>query len=418
MEMLTSLQKGDVVWTNARFATMDPRRDPEYGLLEDHSMVTRGETIAGFLRDWQGKHADVHDLRGALVTPGLIDCHTHLVFGGNRAKEWEMRLNGVSYAAIAKDGGGINYTVSRTRASSPQDLYLRAAKRLAAFLDEGVTTIEVKSGYGLDFANERKLLMVARKLKETHEADIRSTLLAAHTVPPEYKEDPDGYVDVICREIMPILWSEGLFEAVDVFCESVGFSLAQSRKIFEAARALGIPVKGHMEQMSDLGGSELAAEFNGLSVDHIEHLGEHAIKKLSGKRTVAVLLPLAFYFLKEKKTPPIDLLRTYKVPMAVSSDCNPGTSPFASIRLAMNAACVEFGLTPLEAMAGVTRNAARALGLENSVGALREGQKADFAIWDVRDPVEIFYELGLNPLAARVFRGRYASRCRKNAGGA
>ena len=404
-----SLQKGDVVWTNARFATMDPDRDSGYGLLENRSMVTRGETIVGFLPDHEVKHVAAHDLRGALVTPGLIDCHTHLVFGGNRAREWELRLNGMAYAALAKEGGGINHTVGQTRAASAEHLYERAAKRLEAFISEGVTTLEIKSGYGLDLANERKQLEVARKLREPHALDICSTLLSAHTVPPEYEHDPDGYVDLICREIIPVLWGEGLFEAVDVFCESVGFTLEQSRKVFEAARSLGIPVKGHMEQMSDLGGSALVAEFDGLSVDHVEYLGEWAIQKLSGRRTVAVLLPLAFYFLKEKQKPPVDLLRKYRIPMAVSSDFNPGTSPFASIRIAMNAACVEFGLTALEAMAGVTRNAARALGREGSAGMLKEGYTADFAVWDVRDPVEIFYELGFNPLVARVFRGRCPS---------
>ncbi len=421
MDEVFSLQEGDVIWSHARFATMDPERDGAYGLLEQHSMVTRGETIVGFvpgLPDISGRLAGrvhVFDAHDALVTPGLVDCHTHLIFGGDRAKEWEMRLNGVSYAAIAQEGGGINFTVSRTRAASAASLYDRAEKRLLPFLAEGVTTLETKSGYGLDLVNERKQLEVARKLGENHALAICPTLLSAHAVPPEYQNDPDGYVDLICREIMPTLWREGLFEAVDVFCESVGFSLEQTRKIYETARDLGIPVKGHMEQMSDCGGSELAAEFGALSVDHIEYLGEKAIRKLSGGRTVAVLLPLAFYFLREKQKPPVALLRKYQVPMAVSSDFNPGTSPFASLRLAMNAACVEFGLTPLEAWAGVTRNAARALGRENSIGMLKAGYRADFAVWDAREPVEILYELGVNPLKATVFRGRYVPRGREGA---
>ena len=410
MENKFSLQEEDVIWTNARFVTMDAQAD-SYGLLTNHSLVTRKDMIVGFLPDSDLKvkqHKNVNDLRGALVTPGFVDCHTHLVFGGNRAKEWEMRLNGVPYTTIAKEGGGINSTVRQTRAASAESLYKHGALRLQALLKEGVTTLEIKSGYGLDLVNERKQLEVVRDLAKNFSVDICPTLLSAHTVPPEFLAEPDKYVDEICNNIMPTLWNEGLFEAVDVFCESVGFSLEQTRRVYDTAKKLGIPVKGHMEQMSDLGGSSLVADYNGLSVDHIEYLGEDAIKKLASNRTVAVLLPLAFYFLKEKKVPPVDLLRQHNVPMAVSTDFNPGTSPFTSIRMAMNAACVEFGLTPLEVMTGVTRNAAQALGRENSAGQLKAGFKANFAVWAADEPVEIFYELGYNPLISVVFNGQYS----------
>ena len=397
----------DTIWRNGRFITMDHTVDGDYGLLTDHDLVTRENKIVGFVpKSASATSNHIIDLKGALVTPGFIDCHTHIVFGGNRAKEWEMRLNGVPYTQIAQEGGGINSTVRQTRALSEDALYELANKRMLALANEGVTTIESKSGYGLDLENERKQLAVSRKLAQNFPIDIAATLLSAHTVPPEYKDKADEYVDEICNNIMPTLWKEGLFEAVDVFCESVGFTLEQTRRVYEAAKNLGIPVKGHMEQMSNLGGSSLVAEYNGLSVDHIEYLDEAAIEKMSHGRTVATLLPLAFYFLRETKVPPVELLRKYKVPMAVSTDFNPGTSPFTSIRFAMNAACVQFGLTPLEVMAAVTRNAAQALGRENTHGQLKAGFEANFAVWNANEPVEIFYELGYNPLMQVVFAGK------------
>ncbi len=399
----------DTIWRNGRFVTMDTTVDGDYGLLMDHDLVTRENKIVGFVpKSLSATSNHIVDLKNALVTPGFIDCHTHIVFGGNRAKEWEMRLNGVPYTQIAQEGGGINSTVRQTRALSEDALYDLASKRMLALANEGVTTVESKSGYGLDLENERKQLTVSRKLAQNFPIDIAATLLSAHTVPPEYQGKADEYVNEICNNIMPTLWQEGLFEAVDVFCESVGFTLEQTRKVYEAAKKLGIPVKGHMEQMSNLGGSSLVAEYNGLSVDHIEYLDEAAIEKMSHGRTVATLLPLAFYFLRETKVPPVALLRKYKVPMAVSTDFNPGTSPFTSIRFAMNAACVQFGLTPQEVLTAVTRNAAQALGRENTHGQLKAGFEANFAVWNVNEPVEIFYELGYNPLTHVVFAGKFS----------
>lgn len=397
------------IWTNGRLMTMDANIDQEYGLLDQHDIITQDDQIIAILPSaTYTKPADAItiDLANRLVTPGFIDCHTHLVFGGNRAKEWEMRLNGVPYIEIAKQGGGINSTVRNTRELSEQALYDLAFPRMLSLANEGVTTIESKSGYGLDLDNERKQLKVSQDLAKNYPIEIASTLLSAHAVPPEYKDKADEYIDLICETIMPTLWQEGLYEAVDVFCESVGFSLEQTKKVFDRAKELDIPVKGHMEQMSNLGGSELIAKYNGLSVDHIEFLDEAAIKAISQSGTVATLLPLAFYFLRETQKPPIDLLRQYKVPMAISTDFNPGTSPFTSLRFAMNAASVQFGLTPLEVMEGVTKNAAQALGRKDTHGQLKPNFVANFAIWNVQNPVEIFYELGHNPLVHRVFHGK------------
>lgn len=404
-----ALDNNDIVWKNGTLATMDLSVDQQYGILHDHLLITREDKIAAILPSNQlniSNHKNVIDLQGALIAPGFVDCHTHLVFGGDRAQEWEMRLNGVPYVTIAQQGGGINSTVNATRQMSAEDLYLKASKRMQALMDEGVTTIEAKSGYGLNLEQERKQLEVAKKLGQTHDIDVVSTLLSAHTVPPEYKDRADEYIQEICQNIMPTLWKENLFEAVDVFCESVGFTLEQTKTLFETAKKLGIPVKGHMEQLSNLGGSSLVAEYEGLSVDHIEHLDEKAIEAMAKTRTVAVLLPMAFYFLKDTKVPPVELLRKHNVPMAVSTDFNPGTSPFASIRMAMNMACTKFGLTPAEAFAGATRNAAQALGKEKVYGQLKAGFKANFAVWDVKAPVEIFYELGHNPLVLRVVNGK------------
>lgn len=347
-----------------------------------------------------------YDAKAALVTPGLIDCHTHLVFGGNRAQEWGQRLEGTPYAEIAAAGGGINHTVNATRAASAAELYETAVPRLQALLNEGVTTIELKSGYGLSLTDERKQLHVAQKLAQNHPIEIASTLLSAHTVPPEFKGRPDDYITLVCDTIMPTLWQEGLFEAVDVFCESVGFSLAQTERVFEAAARLGIPVKGHTEQMSHLGGSALVARYKGLSADHIEYLNEDDIVQMKQYGTVATLLPLAFYFLKETQHPPVALLRQHQVPIAISTDFNPGTAPLASLRLAMNMACVLLGLTPTEAWLGVTKHAAKALGRADSHGQIAPGFVADLLVWQAKHPVDVIYELGRNPLQQRIFRGQ------------
>lgn len=400
-------QAHDVIWQNGRIATMNLDLPTAYGLLEGHDMVTRNNVIVAIAPkgELEVENGKVIDLAGRLVTPGLIDCHTHLVFGGNRAAEWEQRMNGVSYETISQQGGGINSTVRATRELTEAELYQVSQPRLEALIREGVTTIEMKSGYGLDFDSEQKQLLVAKKLAQSYPVTVSSTLLSAHTVPIEYKGRADDYIELICTQIMPRLWQQGLFETVDVFCESVGFSLEQSQKLFAAAQKLGIPVKGHVEQLSNLGGSELVASYRGLSVDHIEYLDLKGIQALKKSGTVAVLLPGAFYFLRETKLPPIELLREHQVPIAVSTDFNPGTSPFASLRIVMNMAAVLFKLTPEEIWAGVTCHAARALGREASHGQLKVGYQADFVVWNAFDPVEMIYEQGSQPLYMRVYQG-------------
>lgn len=402
------LQKRDVIWRNAKIATMNPCITNPYGLLQGHDLIVRDDKILALLPQNTYDEDDclVVDTKNALMTPGLIDCHTHLVFAGNRACEWEERLNGTPYVEIAKKGGGINSTVRSTRAASADELFDLASNRLKALALEGVTTVEAKSGYGLSLEQESKQLEVVKKLGQNYPVEMVPTLLSAHAVPPEFAGRSDEYVDEVCNRIMPTLWQQGLFEAVDVFCENVGFSLEQTKKVFQAASTLGIPVKGHTEQLSNLGGSALVAQFDGLSVDHIEYLDEAGVLALKNARTVATLLPLAYYFLKETKTPPIDLLRLHGIPMAISTDFNPGTSPFASLRLAMNMACVQFGLTPEEVLAGVTIHAAQALGREATHGQIDVGFYADLVLWNVEHPVEIFYELGHNPIQKRVFRGQ------------
>ncbi|WP_454520502.1 imidazolonepropionase [Citrobacter koseri] len=404
---MAQLLPDDTIWRNGRLATMDPERGSPYGMVDDHALVVRQGRILDIVpaSSLNAAHRNTVDLQGRLVTPGLIDCHTHLIFGGTRAGEWEQRLNGVSYQQISAQGGGINATVAATRTTSEDELLTVARARMARLLQEGVTLLEVKSGYGLNFATEEKMLRVAAALAHENRVEISPTLLAAHATPAEYRDDPDGYITLVCESILPGLWAKGLFESVDLFCESVGFNLAQSERVFQAAQALGIPVKGHVEQLSLLGGAQLVGRYQGLSADHIEYLDEAGVAAMSRSGTVGVLLPGAFYFLKETQHPPVALLRHYGVPMAVATDFNPGTSPFISLHLAMNMACVQFGLTPEEAWAGVTRHAARALGRQTTHGQLKAGYVADFAVWDAELPVEILYEPGRNPLCHRVFRG-------------
>lgn len=407
MNPMAQLLPDDTIWRNGRLATMDPERGSPYGMVDDHALVVRQGRILDIVpaSSLNAAHRNTVDLQGRLVTPGLIDCHTHLIFGGTRAGEWEQRLNGVSYQQISAQGGGINATVAATRTASEDELLAIARARMARLLQEGVTLLEVKSGYGLNFATEEKMLRVAAALAHENRVEISPTLLAAHATPAEYRDDPDGYITLVCESILPGLWAKGLFESVDLFCESVGFNLAQSERVFQAAQALGIPVKGHVEQLSLLGGAQLVGRYQGLSADHIEYLDEAGVAAMSRSGTVGVLLPGAFYFLKETQRPPVALLRHYGVPMAVATDFNPGTSPFISLHLAMNMACVQFGLTPEEAWAGVTRHAARALGRQTTHGQLKAGYVADFAVWDAELPVEILYEPGRNPLCHRVFRG-------------
>ena len=386
--------------TNLKAATMSGR----YGLIDDAAIVIDGPKIA-----WVGPRAEAPkgeslDCRGKLATPGLIDCHTHLVYGGNRASEFEMRLTGVPYAEIAKSGGGIMSTVRATRSETEDQLLSSATKRLDTLLTEGVTTIEIKSGYGLDVDTELKMLRVARELGRMRPVDVVTSFLGAHTFPPEYKDDRAAYVKLVCEESLPAAAKSGLADAVDGFCEGIAFSVEETEQVFEAAKALGLPVKLHAEQLSNLGGARMAAHYGALSVDHIEYLDEEGVAAIAQSGTVAVLLPGAFYYLREKQAPPVAALRSKNVPIAVATDLNPGSSPVHSLLSTMNMACVLFSLTPEEALLGVTANAARALGLKDR-GMIARGMKADLAIWDAERPGDLAYPLGFNPLAAVIRNG-------------
>ncbi|AYO64875.1 imidazolonepropionase [Aeromonas salmonicida subsp. achromogenes] len=395
------------VWLNVTPATLRPDL-ADYGLLEPHALGVHEGKIHALvpMQDLKGPYpAHWQDMKGKLATPGLIDCHTHLIFAGSRAEEFELRQKGVPYAEIARKGGGILSTVRATRAASEEQLFTLAAARIKSLIREGVTTVEIKSGYGLTLEDELKMLRVARRLGEALPIRVKTTLLAAHAVPPEYRDDPDSWVETICQEIIPAAAEAGLADAVDVFCEHIGFSLAQTEQVYLAADQYGLPVKGHMEQLSNLGGSALAANFGALSVDHLEHLDQEGIQALAHRGVVATLLPTAFYFLKETKLPPVAALRKAHVPMAVSSDINPGTAPIVSLRMAMNMACTLFGLTPVEAMVGVTRNAARALGEQERLGQLRVGMLADFLVWNCAHPAELSYLIGVDQLVSRVVNG-------------
>ncbi len=381
-----------------------------YGIVEDAALAWRNGRIA-----WLGPRAQlpgppgelahaVHEAGGDWITPALVDCHTHLVFGGNRAVEAERRLQGASYEQIAREGGGILSTVRATRALDEAGLYAASLPRAAALVADGVGTIEVKSGYGLDRDSEARMLRVARALGVALGVDVRTTFLGAHALPPEFAGRADDYVDAACGWLRE-LHGEGLVDAVDAFCEGIGFSPAQTRRMFESARALGLPVKLHADQLSDLGGAALVAEFGGLSADHLEHSDEQAVRAMARAGTVAVLLPGAFHFLRETKLPPIESLRAHGVPMAVATDLNPGTSPLQSLRLAMSLACTHFRLTPEEALRGATTHAARALGLDDR-GKLAVGLRADFARWRVQHPSELAYWLGGELLVSLMVAGK------------
>ncbi|MGE6245576.1 imidazolonepropionase [Psychrobacter proteolyticus] len=349
--------------------------------------------------------SQITDVDGKWITPGLIDCHTHIVYGGNRSNEFEARLQGASYQDIAAQGGGIVATVSATRAASIESLFTQSEKRLVALMKEGVTSIEIKSGYGLDLDTERKMLTVARQLGEKYDIHVSTTYLAAHALPPEYKNRADDYIEQVCGWL-PILHSEGLVDAVDGFCENIAFSTEQIRRVFEVASSLNLPVKLHSEQLSDIGGSALVAEYKGLSSDHLEHLSEEDIKKMGASNTVAVILPGAFYTLRDTKLPPIEALRKHQVPMAISTDCNPGTSPLTSLLLTMNMGCTLFYLTPEEVLAGSTVYAAQALGLTNK-GRIEVGCDADLALWDIARPADLAYQMGLNPIQGIMVQGQW-----------
>ena len=391
------------LWHHCHIATM---AQGTYSIIEDGAMVT-----AGTLIEWIGPRAElssgnygqIHDLQGAWVTPGLIDCHTHTVFGGNRSGEFEQRLQGVSYAEIAAAGGGIASTVRATRAATEDELFDSARQRLRSLLRDGVTTVEIKSGYGLDLANERKMLRVARRLGEELPVSVRATCLAAHALPPEYKDRADDYIEHICNEMLPALAAEGLVDAVDAFCEYLAFSTEQVERVFKVAQRLGLPVKLHAEQLSSLHGSSLAARYQALSADHLEFMTEEDAIAMAASGTVAVLLPGAFYFLRETQLPPMDALRKHGVKIAIASDLNPGTSPALSLRLMLNMACTLFRMTPEEALAGATRHAATALGMGDTHGSLEVGKVADFVAWQIDRPADLAYWLG-GELDKRVVR--------------
>jgi imidazolonepropionase len=393
--------------TNLNIATMT---GSDYGLIPRGAILLDERGIAWVGRaeeDGQHPRDDVIDCGGRLATPGLIDCHTHLVYGGSRADEFEQRLNGIPYAEIAKAGGGILSTVRATRAASKDSLLASALARLDCLLSEGVTTVEIKSGYGLDTESELKMLEVARRLGKERPVDIVTSFLGAHAIPPEYRDDRQGYVDLVCSDMLPAVKRQGLANAVDAFCEVIAFSISETRQIFEAARRLGLPVKLHADQLSDLGGAALAASFGALSVDHIEYTGDDGVAAIAHSGTVATVLPGAFYYLREKQLPPIAGLRQRGVPIALATDLNPGSSPVHSLLAVMNMGCVLFGLTPLEALRGVTVNAARALGLADR-GAIAPGMKADIAIWNADRPGDLAYPMGYNPLTAVIRNGALA----------
>ncbi|WP_025650748.1 MULTISPECIES: imidazolonepropionase [unclassified Psychrobacter] len=353
----------------------------------------------------QYKNDQIKDVDGNWVTPGLIDCHTHIVYGGNRSNEFEARLQGASYQDIAAQGGGIVSTVSATRVANEEELFAQSEKRLLALIKEGVTSVEIKSGYGLDLETERKMLKVARALADKHNIHVSTTYLAAHALPPEYKDNADAYIEQVCQWL-PILHSEGLVDAVDGFCENIAFSSEQIQRVFDVARSLELPVKLHSEQLSNIGASALVAEYQGLSSDHLEHLAEEDIEKMSASNTVAVLLPGAFYTLRDTKLPPIEALRKHQVNIAISTDCNPGTSPLTSLLLAMNMGCTLFYLTPEEVLACATVHAAQALGLAKK-GKIEVGYDADLALWDIARPADLAYQMGLNPIAGIMVQGKW-----------
>ena len=398
----------DSVWINAHLATL---RQGRYSSIRRAALAVDAGRIAwvGARADLPGEPAalarEVHDAQGRWITPGLIDCHTHLVFAGTRAREFELRLQGANDEDIARSGEGIASTLRETRDASELELIRRTSVRLRRLMDEGVTTLEIKSGYGLDTRNEMKMLRVARLLGESGALTVKTAFLGAHELPPEFAGKIDAYVDLVCKEMLPAAAEANLVDAVDAVCATNCFSDRQAARVLESARALQLPLKLHADQFADLSGAALAAGFGALSADHLEHTSEAGVRALSEAGTVAVLLPATFCFLRGKRLPPIDLLREHGVPIAVATDCNPGFAPSASILLTLNLACTLFGLTPEEALAGITCNAARALGMEASHGTLEAGKEADFVLWDIEDPAELAYAMGANPCACVIKHG-------------
>ena len=392
------------LFRNAQIATMTPGKS--YGLIENGAVVISADRIK-----WVGAEKELPDefagiqgknLEGRLVTPALIDCHTHLVYGGSRATEFELRLNGASYEEISRNGGGILSTVTATRNASENELLAQSLPRLDALLSEGVATIEIKSGYGLDIETEIKMLRIARQLGKERSVRVKTSFLGAHAIPPEFSGKADAYIDFVCEEVLPAVHYENLADAVDGFCENIAFSPIQISKVFEKAKSFGLPVKLHAEQLSNLGGATLAAKYGALSADHLEFLDQTGVEVMGESGTVAVLLPGAFYTLRETQLPPLDSLRKAEVPIAIATDCNPGSSPLTSILLCMNMSCTLFRMTPEEALCGVTIVAAQALGIGDEVGTIEVGKKAELAVWNVDQPAELAYRVGFNPLEEMV----------------
>jgi imidazolonepropionase len=402
--------KIDSIWINVHLATMT--QTTPCGAVKNGALAVAGEQIVWIGKedelpaDLKSSAADVYDGGGAWITPGLVDCHTHLVYAGSRAREFELRLQGATYEEIARQGGGIRSTVSATRQADEESLFGQSAPRLRALLQEGVTTVEIKSGYGLDLETELRMLRVARTLGENFPVTVMPTFLGAHALPPEYEGRDDDYIDFVCNQVLPQIAARNLAVAVDAFCENIGFTPAQTERVFKAAKKLGLAIKLHADQLTDLQGAALAARYQALSADHLEYISEQGVQAMAKNDTVAVLLPGAFYFLRETQKPPVDLLRRYGVPIALSTDCNPGSSPTVSLLLMLNMACTFFGLTAEEALAGVTRNGAAALGLEEKIGTLEPGKDADFVVWDIPEPAELAYRIGGNPMQHVVRKGR------------
>jgi len=400
------MEKYDKIWTNARIAKVD--KNNAIIVLEGMFIAVKDKKIAKIAKmqdSGQIIASKLHDVKNKLITTSLIDCHTHLIYGGNRANEFEQRLNGISYSQIAQNGGGIASSIKSTREESFDDIYKKSAKRLESLIKEGVTTIEIKTGYGLDIKSETKMLKVAQKLEENYPIHIEKTFLGAHAVPPEFKNDSDSYVNYICDTMFDEIHALGLVTCVDAYCEHLAFSIAQTKKVFEKAKSLGLNVKLHAEQFSQMGATKLACSFDALSVDHLEYCDEDSIKAMKKSETTAVLLPGAYYFLRETKMPPIELFRKHNVPIAIATDLNPGTSALCSLQLMMNMSCVIFGLTVTEAFLSVTKNAAKALGLQNSKGSLEEGYDADFCIWDINHPRDLICSYMPNSLDYSVQNG-------------
>lgn len=400
----------DGLWIHAGLATMQPG-EKAYGAVENAAIAVKDGRIAwlGGIDDLPASPdelaEEVHDVGGRWITPGLIDCHTHVVFGGNRAAEFEMRLEGATYEEISRAGGGIRSTVTATRSASEFELVASALPRVDHLLAEGVTTLEIKSGYGLDVETECRMLSAARQIGQERNVSVVTSFLGAHALPPEYEGRDDDYIDFVCAEALPEVARLGLADAVDGFSEGIAFTPEQMSRVFDKARELGLPVKLHAEQLSDLKGAVMAASYGALSADHLEYLAEDGVRAMADAGTVAVLLPGAFYFLRETQLPPLDLLREHGVPIALATDCNPGSSPVTSLLLTLNMACTLFRMTPEETLTAVTRNAARALGLDDR-GVLTPGLRADFAVWSIERPGELSYRVGFNPLYQTVFGGK------------